>query len=234
MSSNAAFEVVMEADGYYYYQLKVNGRTVLRSLGYKTRSGCVSTLGSLKEHSQNPDRYDKDLSAMPRHRFKVRANRGRVVGLSPAYETLVEYERALVEVQQSAPTATVDDKTAGARSGQPRRVSQTQGLQRKLKTQRPATGRFRIYAAPLGKDGRYGASDDEAVIELRFDTEAHRDAFWKRQIVGNSARRQFISENTRHRYEYLRANFPPGKRWHAVGGPRYANELLVPSDREPG
>ena len=85
------FEMYKDDAGQYQIRFQLGDETFLCSYGYKSKLGCTNGIESVRNHSSNPDYFVKDLTVVPRHRFKLISSNGRVLGFSRVYETMAGY-----------------------------------------------------------------------------------------------------------------------------------------------
>lgn len=75
-------------DDQFYFRVRAsNGEIVLQSEGYTSRSGAENGLNSVKENSQNLDRYENRTSENDKPYFVLKAGNGQVIGVSEMYES---------------------------------------------------------------------------------------------------------------------------------------------------
>lgn len=102
------FEMYCDKAGEYRFRLKAgNGQIILASEGYKNKSGCENGIESVKENSQNEDRFEVKDTANGGCMFNLKAGNGQVIGTSEVYNSESACENGIESVMRNAPEAEV-------------------------------------------------------------------------------------------------------------------------------
>jgi len=108
------FELKKASNGQFLFHLKAsNGQIILASEQYIERRGAVRGIASVKKNAPLDNRYERKTAKNGQPYFVLRASNGRTIGQSEMYNTVAAMENGIESVKKNAPTATVDDKTAG-------------------------------------------------------------------------------------------------------------------------
>ncbi|MFC1803368.1 YegP family protein [Thermoproteota archaeon] len=100
---SGVFEVYKDSAGEYRFRLKAsNGQTVLSSEGYSAKSGCMNGIESVKENCKVPERFETYEDKAGKHRFRLKAANGQVIGVGEAYETEASLEAGIESVKRWA------------------------------------------------------------------------------------------------------------------------------------
>ena len=96
---SGVFEVYEDNAGEHRFRLKSsNGQTVLASEGYSAKSGCMNGIESVKENCMVPERFEKYEDKAGKHRFRLMAANGQVIGVGEAYESEASLEAGIKSV----------------------------------------------------------------------------------------------------------------------------------------
>lgn len=102
------FEVYTDKAGETRFRLKAsNGNNILSSEGYKSRSGCLNGIESVKKNCTDPARFVKKQTATGKFRFSLTAKNHQVIGTSQNYESESGCDNGMKSVAKSAPDAKV-------------------------------------------------------------------------------------------------------------------------------
>jgi len=83
-----SFEVYKDKAGEYRFRLKAsNGQTILSSEGYSAKTGCMNGIESVRENSKLETRFETYEDKSGKHRFRLKAANGQVIGSGEAYES---------------------------------------------------------------------------------------------------------------------------------------------------
>jgi len=108
----AKFEVKKTANGQFMFNLEAaNGETILTSEMYKSKSGCMNGIRSVKENARMPERFMEKTSKNGQPYFVLRAGNYRVIGRSEMYSSSFAMENGKQSVRSNAPYAEVVDLT---------------------------------------------------------------------------------------------------------------------------
>lgn len=102
------FEVYTDKAGEYRFRLKAgNGQNILASEGYSAKNGCMNGIESVKENSQNAERFELSESTNGKWHFNLKAGNGQVIGSSQMYEDKSGAENGIESVMHNAPEAEI-------------------------------------------------------------------------------------------------------------------------------
>ena len=108
----AEFKIKKTANGQFMFNLKAaNGETILTSEMYKSKSGCMNGVRSVKENAQIPERFKKMTAINGSPYFVLRAGNNKVIGKSEMYSSTFAMENGIQSVSSNAPYADVVDLT---------------------------------------------------------------------------------------------------------------------------
>lgn len=107
------FIISKRANNDFQFNLKAgNGQVILTSQGYATKTSCESGIESVKTHSQDDSKYERNTAKDGRFYFNLKAGNGQVIGTSQMYESGSGMENGIASVKNNAPTALVDDENS--------------------------------------------------------------------------------------------------------------------------
>ncbi|NNC93936.1 MAG: YegP family protein [Chitinophagales bacterium] len=106
------FEIYQSENNHeYYFRLKAgNGEVVLKSEGYKDKSGCENGVQSVKKNAEDVGRFERKEATNGKHHFNLKAGNGQVIGSSQMYVSKDSMEHGITVVQK-ATSANVEDLT---------------------------------------------------------------------------------------------------------------------------
>lgn len=110
--SEAKFEIFRsEKNQEFYFRLKAsNGKKILASEGYTSKSSCEKGAESVKKNAPLNERYVKK-DAPENYRFNLKAANGEIIGRSEGYTTEAARDQGIEAVKKAAPDAEIDDLT---------------------------------------------------------------------------------------------------------------------------
>lgn len=98
----SAFTVKKGRNGKFYFNLKsANGEIILASQGYKTRSGCLQGIASVRSNGASRDRFVEKSSGSGKPYFLLRARNGRVIGQSQMYKSGRSCRQGILAVRRA-------------------------------------------------------------------------------------------------------------------------------------
>ena len=107
------FIISKRANNDFQFNLKAgNGQVILTSQGYASKASCESGIESVKTHSQDDSKYERNTAKDGRFYFNLKAGNGQVIGTSQMYESGNGMENGIASVKNNAPTALVDDESS--------------------------------------------------------------------------------------------------------------------------
>jgi uncharacterized protein YegP (UPF0339 family) len=107
---SGVFEVYTDSAGEYRFRLKAsNGQTVLSSEGYSVKAGCMNGIESVKENCGVPERFETYQDKAGKHRFRLKAANGQIIGVGEAYETEASLEAGIESVKRWALESEIEE-----------------------------------------------------------------------------------------------------------------------------
>lgn len=107
------FEIYVDKAGEFRFRLKAsNGQPILASEGYKSKSGCMNGIESVKKNAGEDARYEKKESQSGKFSFNLKAANSQVIGTSQSYESAKSRDNGIDSVKRNAPDATLADLTS--------------------------------------------------------------------------------------------------------------------------
>jgi len=102
------FEIYRDKAGEHRFRLKAgNGQIILASEGYSSKDGCENGIESVRENSQNEERYDVSDTKNGGCKFNLKAGNGQVIGSSEVYNSEAACANGIESVMKNAPDAEV-------------------------------------------------------------------------------------------------------------------------------
>lgn len=102
------FEIYCDKAGEHRFRLKAgNGQIILASEGYSNKGGCENGIASVKENSQDKERFEVSETKNGGCKFNLKAGNGQVIGTSEVYESDAACENGIDSVMRNAPDADV-------------------------------------------------------------------------------------------------------------------------------
>lgn len=99
------FEIYTDKAGEFRFRLKAgNGQIILASEGYSNKAGCENGIESVKENSQDDNRFERKETATG-FKFTLKAKNGQAIGESEVYTTQAACENGIASVAKNAPDA---------------------------------------------------------------------------------------------------------------------------------
>ncbi|MBF2760906.1 MAG: YegP family protein [Ectothiorhodospiraceae bacterium AqS1] len=106
------FEIYKDNAGEFRYRLKaINGQIILTGEGYKTRASAIKGVESVRKNSQDPSRFEVNVSRSGKKFFNLTARNKQVIGTSQQYASDSGCKNGMKSVAKYAPDATIDDQT---------------------------------------------------------------------------------------------------------------------------
>ncbi|MCH2488712.1 MAG: YegP family protein [Flavobacteriales bacterium] len=106
------FVIKKRVNNEYQFNLEAsNGRVILTSEGYSSKSACKNGIDSVKVHSPYDENYDRRISSNWKYYFNLKAKNGQIIGTSEMYESTSGRDNGIESVKSNAPTADVEDNT---------------------------------------------------------------------------------------------------------------------------
>lgn len=109
---NPKFELFKGDDGEFYFHLKArNGEILLQSEGYKSKSGAVNGIESVRKNAALADRFEQLTAEDGQFYFVLKAGNQQVIGVSETYTSEAGRTNGMESVMKLAPYAPVEDQT---------------------------------------------------------------------------------------------------------------------------
>lgn len=106
------FECYKDKSGEFRFRLKArNGKTLLSSEGYKSKSAAVNGIKAVKKNAEVPGRFSLKSTVAGRFRFNLTANNGQVIGSSHPYTRKYSAKKGISLVANTATKAIAFDLT---------------------------------------------------------------------------------------------------------------------------
>jgi uncharacterized protein YegP (UPF0339 family) len=106
------FKIVKSTNGSFYFNLKAdNGRNILVSETYASRTGAQSGINSVKINAPLNKRYERKHDSKGRPYFVLKAANDQVIGKSQMYSSSASMEIGIQSVKINGPRAKVEDLT---------------------------------------------------------------------------------------------------------------------------
>jgi uncharacterized protein YegP (UPF0339 family) len=107
-----SFVLKTAKDGQTYFNLKAaNGEAILSSEMYKSKSGALNGIESVKTNAPLAERFEKKVSSNGKHYFVLKAGNHEIIGNSEMYESASSRDNGIQSVMKNAPTADTKDET---------------------------------------------------------------------------------------------------------------------------
>ncbi|NMB61680.1 MAG: YegP family protein [Chloroflexi bacterium] len=107
----AKFEL-KESKGQYLFNLKApNGRIILTSERYTSKSGAMNGIDSVRKNAKIDAQFERLESKKGEPYFVLKAKNNEPIGHSEMYSSKSAMENGIASVKENAPTAEIDDLT---------------------------------------------------------------------------------------------------------------------------
>jgi len=108
----AKFEVQKNKKGEFFFNLIApNGRTILSSEQYSTKSAALNGIESVKKNCQSDSAFERLENKNHEPYFVLKAKNGEIIGKSEAYSSKASMENGIASVKENAPSAEIKDLT---------------------------------------------------------------------------------------------------------------------------
>lgn len=102
------FELYTDKSGEYRFRLKAgNGENILASEGYASKDGCMNGIESVKENSQDEEKFEVKETTNGGYMFNLKAGNGQVIGTSQTYTSKDGCMNGVESVMKNAPEAEI-------------------------------------------------------------------------------------------------------------------------------
>jgi uncharacterized protein YegP (UPF0339 family) len=104
--------VIKKGKGGYRFNLKAgNGKVILSSETYTTKSGAERGIESVKNNAKDENRFEEKKAKNGETYFVLKAANGEPIGKSETYESTAGRKNGIDSVKRNAGKAKIDDKT---------------------------------------------------------------------------------------------------------------------------
>jgi uncharacterized protein YegP (UPF0339 family) len=108
----SAFVIQKGSTGKFHFNLRANNNeVVLTSESYEEKSSAKGGIESVRENSQDNQRFERKTAKDGSPFFVLTAKNGQVIGTSEMYSSTAAVETGIASVRANAPTAPIDDQT---------------------------------------------------------------------------------------------------------------------------
>lgn len=97
-----------KSDQFRFNLIATNGRVILSSEAYTTKSACDNAISSVRINSQQNDRYERNKAKDGSPYFNLKASNGQVIGTSEMYSSSTAMENGIASVKSNAPDASIE------------------------------------------------------------------------------------------------------------------------------
>jgi len=106
------FVIKKDRGGQYMFNLVANnGRVVLTSERYKSKSSALNGIKSIKKHAKADKNFDRAKAKGGGARFVLKASNGEPIGRSQIYAGSSGCSGGIASVKRCAPAGKIDDQT---------------------------------------------------------------------------------------------------------------------------
>jgi len=106
----AKFEIYKDKANEFRFRLKAaNGEKVLKSEGYKAKTGAQNGIASVVKNAPDASRFEKKTSTSDSPYFVLKAGNHEVIGTSETYSSTSARDAGIEAVQRAAAAATTVD-----------------------------------------------------------------------------------------------------------------------------
>jgi|GEM_PF-67413 len=96
---------------YFHLNAAGNSEIILASEGYTTKANCLNGIESVKENSQDENKFDQLQAKNGEYYFNLLAGNGQVIGTSETYKSTQGRDNGIKSVMRNAVNAEVIDLT---------------------------------------------------------------------------------------------------------------------------
>ena len=108
----AKFELKEAKGNQFVFNLKAaNGEPILSSETYKSKSGALNGIESVRKNSQIDAMFKHEVAKNGQHFFVLKAGNGEAIGKSELYTTESAMVNGIASVKKNAPDAKLEDLT---------------------------------------------------------------------------------------------------------------------------
>jgi hypothetical protein len=106
----AKFVIHTRKNGEFQFNLQAsNGKIILTSEGYSTRTACQNGIDSVKKSAAHDELYERKSTANEKFHFNLKSKNGQVIGTGQTYESKAGMENGIQSVKVNAADAAVED-----------------------------------------------------------------------------------------------------------------------------
>jgi uncharacterized protein YegP (UPF0339 family) len=107
------FELKKGKGGFRFNLKAPNGKAILTSETYQTKSGAENGIASVKANARDKSNFEERKAKNGQTYFVLKAGNGEIIGRSETYESSSGRENGIDSVKRNAGKARVEDKTTG-------------------------------------------------------------------------------------------------------------------------
>jgi uncharacterized protein YegP (UPF0339 family) len=105
------FETQKGKGGFRFNLKAPNGKVILSSETYKTRSGAENGIASVKANARDKSNYEERKARDGQSYFVLKAGNGEIIGRSETYKSSSGRKHGIDSVKRNAGRAKIKDKT---------------------------------------------------------------------------------------------------------------------------
>ena len=99
----AKFEIYKDPQGKFRFRLQAsNGKNIIASQGYTTKTSCLNGISSVKNNSQNETNFERLRSKDGSHYFNLKAQNQLVISTRQMYSSSKSMEQGINSVKKNA------------------------------------------------------------------------------------------------------------------------------------
>ncbi len=100
-----------QGDSPYSFVFKDNGKVLIKSETYKSKSSALKGIESVKKNCQIDSRYEIKKAKNGKFYFNIKAANGQIVGTSTFFNTEEELKAAIEKIKKEAPSAPIREES---------------------------------------------------------------------------------------------------------------------------
>ena len=102
------YDVYKDKSGEFRFRLKAgNNHVILTGEGYKTKSGCLKGIESIKKNVSTDSHFEMYQDKSKKFRFRLKAANREVIGQSQGYASENSCKHGIESVKKNAPDAVI-------------------------------------------------------------------------------------------------------------------------------
>ncbi|MGV6828559.1 MAG: YegP family protein [Flavobacteriales bacterium] len=92
-------------DGYHFVLKAKNGQVILSSQVYKSKSGALNGIESVKKNCSNDSLFERKTAKNGKVFFNLKSTNGQIIGSSQMYAAESGMENGIESIKKNAPSA---------------------------------------------------------------------------------------------------------------------------------